>query len=172
MKHQKPSAPHGVPAGTVQLGSPIDWFSASLQINDDDLDPDQITRLLQQEPTRTQRRGVPLRRPDGTERYVPRFGRWARDFKRSHTDEWDVEEVIRLLFEGLPQDLSVWEKVAVRGRIRVALGLNIPTSNREFEPDHNLMRFLADRRASIWTSIASRRMVLNISFHRAASDVG
>jgi hypothetical protein len=149
MKRPKPSAPAGVPEGTVQLGGPIDWFSASLQVSGDDLDPDQITRLLEQEPTRMQRRGVPLLRPDGTERYPPRFGRWARDLRPSQTDEWDIAEVINLLFEGLPQDLSVWEQVAALGRIRVTFGLNIPTSNREFELEHDLMRFLSDRRASI-----------------------
>ena len=153
MKRPRPAAPIGVPEGTVQLGGPIDWFAASLQVNGDDLDPDQITRLLEQAPTRTQRRGVPLLRPDGTERYTPRYGRWARDLKPSQTDEWDIKEVVSLLFEGLPQELSVWEQVAALGRIRVTFGLNIPTSNREFELDHDLMRFLSDRQASIWFDI-------------------
>lgn len=153
MKQPRPSAPVGAPEGTVQLGGPIDWFSASLQVSGDDLDPEQITRLLEHAPTRAQRRGVPLRRPDGTARVPPRFGRWARDLKPSQTDEWDISEVIRLLFEGLPLDLAVWDQVAALGRTRMAFGLNMPTSNREFELEPDLMRFLAARRVSVWFDI-------------------
>lgn len=153
MKHPKPTTPDDVPGGTTQLGGPIDWFAASLQVSGEDLDPDQITCLLGLEPTRSQRRGVTLRRPDGTERYTPRFGRWARDIKPAHTDEWDIPEVIRLLFDGLPHDLSVWNQIAELGNIRVTLGLNVPDSNGYFQLDSDVMLFLSDRHARIWFDI-------------------
>jgi hypothetical protein len=153
MKRPKPTAPFDAPEGTVQLGGPIQWFAASLTVNDDDLEPDQVTRLLGQEPTRKQCRGVPLLRADGSVRSIPQYGRWVRELKPSQTDEWDITEIVYLLFEGLPHDLSVWHQVAALGKIRVTFGLNIPDSSRDFELAHDLMRFLSERRASIWFDI-------------------
>jgi len=153
MKAPKPTAPADAPAGTRQLGGPIEWFSASLQVRGDDLDPERITSLLARAPDRAQRRGVPVLRADGSTQRIPRFGAWARDLKPHQTDEWDVAEIIRLLFEGLPTDAGVWDAVAALGRIQISFGLDIPDSNREFDLDPALMRFLGERHAWIWFDI-------------------
>ncbi|MFT3818134.1 MAG: DUF4279 domain-containing protein [Rubrivivax sp.] len=153
MKRPRPSAPPGVPPGTVQLGGPIDWFSASLNISAENLDPAEVTRLLGAEPTRSQTKGIPILRPDGTVRTIPRFGRWTRVLKPDATDEWNISEVVYLLFAGLPANLEPWCQLAQSTRIRVSLGLSMPASNREFEFDAGLLRFLADRGASIWFDI-------------------
>ncbi len=153
MKQPKPSPPAGIPDGTLQLGGPIDWFTASLQVIGDDLDPDQVTNLLGLKPSRSQRRGVPVLRPDGSERYTPQFGRWTRDLKPTQTDEWDIVEVIQLLFKDLPEDLATWNELARTCRVRVAFGLNVPDSNREFELEPEVLRFLLARNASIWFDI-------------------
>jgi hypothetical protein len=43
----------------ITIGGPIPWFSVSLTIHADDLDPDEITRVLGVQPDQTQRKGVP-----------------------------------------------------------------------------------------------------------------
>jgi Domain of unknown function (DUF4279) len=153
MKRPRPSPPEGVPVGTTQLGGPIDWFSASLHVSSEDLDPDRITELLGRAPSRQQRKGVLLLRPDGSPRYIPRFGRWSRDLQPLDTDEWDVSEVVRLLFEDLPASPEIWSQVKSLGRARVALGLSLGKNNQEFEFEPELLQFLADRSASIWFDI-------------------
>jgi len=153
MKAPKPTAPADAPAGTRQLGGPIEWFSASLQVSGDDLDPDRITRLLARPPDHAQRRGVPLLRADGSTQRIPRFGAWARTLKPQQTDEWDIAQVIRLLFEGLPTEAAVWAEVAALGGIRISLGLDMPDTNRDVHLDPELMRFLGERHAWIWFDI-------------------
>lgn len=153
MKQPRPTAPPGIPDGTVQLGGPIDWFSAALHISGDDLIPEQVTELLGAAPTRSQTKGVPLLRDDGSFRYTPRFGRWTRELKPHETDEWDITELIYLLFEGLPRDLATWNAIGALAKLRVSLGLSLPASNREFEFDPPVLRFLADRGVSVWFDI-------------------
>lgn len=153
MKRPRPSPPEGVPPGTTQLGGPIGWFSASLHVTAEDLHPDQVTELLGCQPSRQQVKGVPLLRPDGSPRCTPRFGRWSRDIKSADTDEWDVSEVVRMLFDGLPTEQHVWDELAALGGVRVSLGLSMSKDNQEFEFDPGLLQLLASRSAAVWFDI-------------------
>lgn len=135
------------------MGGPIEWFSAALNISGDDLIPEQVTALLGAAPTRSQTKGVPLLRDDGSFRYTPQSGRWIRELKPRQTDEWDITEVVYLLFEGLSQDLAIWNAVGALAILRVSLGLSLPASNREFQLDPPVFRFLADRGVSVWFDI-------------------
>ena len=150
MKRPKPGPPAGLPEGTVQLGGPIGWFAAALRIGATDLDPERITQLLGRPPDRSQRRGVPAYRADGSSRGVPRHGAWIRELRPAQTDEWDVEEVVRSLFDGLPDDAAVWEQVAAHGRIQVSLGLSLDSDNQEFDLSPETIRFLAERHCGVW----------------------
>jgi hypothetical protein len=136
----------------VSLGGEIEWFSASLQVSGEDLDPADITQLLGP-PTQSQKKGMP-RKQGGNSGDIARFGRWERVIKPTHTDEWDVAEVIRMLFADLPSAQSVWGEVAKRGNVRVALGLNVSLqSGQDFVLDAELVRLLADRSASVWIDV-------------------
>ncbi|HET6234228.1 MAG TPA: DUF4279 domain-containing protein [Acetobacteraceae bacterium] len=57
MKKPNPQPPSDAPPGTVWFGGPIPWFSISLSITADDLDPGEVTRLLGVEPDEARRRG-------------------------------------------------------------------------------------------------------------------
>jgi hypothetical protein len=153
MKRPIPTPPVDAPPGTMQLGGPIGWFSASLHVAEQDLLPNEVTRLIGSEPTEAESRGVPLLRDDGSIRRVPKSGRWSRVIKSQSTDEWDISEVIRLLFHGLATDVSTWREIRKLGKIQVSLGLSLETSNKDFFLDEHLIAFLGERRISIWLDV-------------------
>ena len=153
MKHPRPCAPIDAPPGTVELGGAMDWFSASLHVSSDDLQPTEVTALLGIRPTHFQIRGEALINEDGSLGRVPKYGRWTRAIKRSQTDEWNVAEVVRGLFEGLPTDRGTWDRVASLGWVKVSLGLSLSRDSQDFTFEEDLLQLLADRRASVWFDI-------------------
>jgi hypothetical protein len=58
VKKPAPRPASDAPEGTVWFGGPIPWFSITLSISADDLDPDDVTRLLGVQPDDAQRKGV------------------------------------------------------------------------------------------------------------------
>jgi hypothetical protein len=153
MKRPRPTAPFDAPTGTTQLGGYIGWFSASLNVAAPDLKPEEVTQLLGATPTAQQTRGEPVLRTDGSVGLPRKYGRWSRTIKAPETDEWDVAEVIRDLFSGLPESLEVWSKVRQLGTIRISLGLSLAKNNEDFFLDAELIGFLADRGVSLWFDI-------------------
>lgn len=157
MKRPRPSPPPDVPAGTVQLGGAISWFSASLHVRSDTLDPNAVTAIFQLEPDESQVKGVPRVREDGTTaRFVPRVGGWSRYLKPSQTDEWDINEVVRELLTPLPTELDAWRQVANLGEIHVSLGLVLEKDNQDFALDAELLRFLGERSIGIFFDVYDR----------------
>ncbi len=153
MKAPIPLPPADAPPGTIALSSQIGWFSASLHVSGADLLPDNVTNLLGVSPSQSQIRGTPLLRDDGSVRYIPKFGRWSRTIKAAETDEWDISEVLKLLFSDMTTNLEDWAKVAHLGRIHISLGLSLAQTNQEFELDQDLLRFLGERSISVWFDV-------------------
>ncbi|MBK8287132.1 MAG: hypothetical protein IPK97_20960 [Ahniella sp.] len=89
----------------------MNWFSAALLVSGEDLCPALVTELIG-EPCEQQTKGVPLLKGDGSILRVPKFGRWSKAIRPEDTDEWDIGEVIKQLFAGLPETTHVWSKVA------------------------------------------------------------
>ncbi len=145
MKNPRPAPPSDVPIGTVTIGGPIGWFSLSLHVTADDMNPDAVSELLGVKPTAFQTKGVPLLREDGTIKRIPKFGRWTLQVKAAETDEWDIEEIIRALFDRLPSELDTWRKVGAHGTVHLSVGLSLSASSGEFSLNSDLMTFLGER---------------------------
>lgn len=131
----------------MSFGGPIGWFSISLLVRADDLVPDDITRLLCVEPTRTQVRGQPLSERAGAP--LARFGSWAVRLTPQETDEWDVAEAIGLLISRLPKTPDVWKLLPSGATMRLNIGLHLETSNQGFSLPVDLLQFAADRNIDI-----------------------
>jgi hypothetical protein len=157
MKHPRPSPPKDAPVGTKALSGPIGWFSAALQVSGPDMDPAEITILLGHAPTFSQKRGEPLLNENGSIKRVPSFSRWSRAIKSNETDEWNISEVVKSLYDDLPLSLDTWRKVASLGRVRLSLGLSISGGSQDCEFDAELLRFLADRYTSVWLDVYNDR---------------
>jgi hypothetical protein len=149
MKNPKPAPPSDVSPGTVWFGGAIGWFSLSLHVRADDLHPDAVSALFKVQPTEVQSKGVPLLRPDGTLRRVPKFGSWTLQVKSDETDEWDIEDVIRSLLSRLPSLVGTWRDVGSHGSIHLSVGLSLSTSNQGFSLAPDLLAFLGERNAGI-----------------------
>jgi hypothetical protein len=118
----------------------------------DTLLPERVTALLGA-PTIGQTAGIPRLRRDGSLTSPAKFGRWTRELKRADTDEWDVAEAIRLLFDGLPEAPEQWSEVRALGRVQVSVGLSLTSSSQEFLLSEESIQFLSSRRASVWVDI-------------------
>ncbi len=153
MKQPRPAPPNDAPPGTLPLSGEVEWFSASLQVSSVNLIPANVTNLLGAPPTESQTKGVPLLRENGSIQRTPKFGRWCRTIKAAQSDEWDIAEVVRMLFQGLPESPQVWAEVAKEGKIRVSLGLSISSSSQDFLFDCELIQLLARRHASVWFDV-------------------
>jgi Domain of unknown function (DUF4279) len=144
LKKPIPQPASDVPEGTLWFGGPIPWFSISLTVSADDLDPDEITRLLGVQPDRAQRKGVPLPRHDGSPGRVPTFGAWSIRLLREETTEWDVEEAIALVLDRVAVNDEVWRQAVSNTNVRIFIGLTLDTFNRGFGFAPALLKRIGD----------------------------
>ena len=145
MKRPPPQPPRNSPEGTTWFGGPIGWFSASVDLIADDLDPDAITRLFSVEPDQSQRKGMPLLKPDGTVKRIPRHGCWSIKLTPKQTDEWDIEQVAWLLLARLPQNIDVWKTIPTSVSVRLSFALSLESVNQGFSVGRELADYVANR---------------------------
>lgn len=99
----------------ISVGGPSEQVSVSLRIFGDDLQPNEITRLLGCEPTKAYRKGELNERNQ-----IPaRTGSWHLSIKS--TDE--LETVVEALLEKLTLDQAVWNKLTSQYRVDIFCGI-------------------------------------------------
>ncbi len=116
--------------------------AASLRIFGDDLDPDEITRLLGRTPSHAEKKGELVTNQGGKQR-VARRGRWAISTIRRQPG--DLDSQIAELLEGLTDDLSVWEDLAARYKIDIFCGLFILQDNEGISLSSRSLRLPGER---------------------------
>lgn len=121
--------PSDAPPGNVRSGGPIAWFSITLSIIADGLDPDEVIRLLGVEPDVAQRKGVRAAARGGHGR-VPRFGMWSIVLRREGTTEWDVEAALGMLIDRIPAPIGQWQAAPANSRARIFAGMSLDTHRR------------------------------------------
>ena len=145
MKAPKPSIPQGAPAGTVWSGGPIAWFSITLRITGDDLDPEEVTKLFGCKPDDAQRKGEPILRQDGSVKRIPNFGMWRLRLRPEQTDEWDCAEAMMLVLRRLPSSVDLWKRLAERYKIDFFVALLMTSQNKGFVIGPDILKYLGDR---------------------------
>lgn len=145
MKAPKPWIPQGAPAGTVWFGGPIEWFSITFRILGDELDPDEITRLLRRKPHEAERKGDPILRPNGTVARRAKTGSWRLKVNRDETDEWDCAQAIIDLINRLPKEIEIWRDLTGRFAVDLFVGLSMASRNKGFVLPPDVMRYLGER---------------------------
>ena len=117
-----------------------DKYSISLRFFGDDLDPDEISRLLGSVATDSVRRGeLVIRR---TRSFTATTGSWHISTEQN-TD--DIEAQILALFERLTSNLSVWNSLTTRFQADIFCGVFLESQGHGFEMTPRLHRLLADR---------------------------
>jgi hypothetical protein len=128
----------------VTIGGPIPWFSISLTIHADDLDPDEITRVLGVQPDQTQRKGVPLPPRGDRPPRVPQIGMWLINLRPEQAPGCNVETAIATLLDRITVPLDLWHQARAGASVRVFVGLSLDDYNSGFGIDPPLLRRAAD----------------------------
>jgi hypothetical protein len=149
MKARRPQPPSCAPEGTVWFGGPIDGCSVSLRVYGDDLAPEEVSRLLQIEPTDAERKGARTRIINGKVRKFSRRGRWILELSDKDCGEWDLEEVIKCLLTKLPSKTTVWRELHRRYHVDLFCCLHMEALNRGFGLSPEVSSMLAERRLEI-----------------------
>ena len=123
-------------SGRHRLG-PVDRFKITLRVYHEDLVPDEVTALLQCQPTMSVVKGAHGR--------FPLKGRWLFEIRSKDLGDVDLEEGLKILFEKLPTDLKVWEGLTAKYKVDIFCGLFLVAENRGFSLSAEISKMLVDR---------------------------
>jgi hypothetical protein len=118
--------------------SAINRTAASLRVFGDDLDPDEVTRLLGKQPDKAERRGDI--RSSGQ---AARRGRWSVSAERRTPGDLDGQ--IAELLAGTTDDLAVWQRLASTSDVDVFCGLFLEQENEGILLSPQALQLLGER---------------------------
>jgi hypothetical protein len=133
------------PERLVTIGGPIDEVKVHLRVFGDDLDPGEITRLLNCKPTSSRRKGDVI--PDKRYHRVASKGSWLLDGQLDRSI--DLEQQVKSLLSMVTDEISIWHDLANRFQLDISCGLFLDNMNRGFELSPELMKYLSDRKIKI-----------------------
>lgn len=123
------------------FGGAIDSSCAGLRIFGDSLIPEEITRLIECEPTKARRKGDVI--PDMRYHRIARTGSWHLDDDLPATS--DVNDKIENVLSRVTNDLSVWKYLSESFSIDIYCGLFLEEDNRGCELSYELLKILGER---------------------------
>lgn len=126
------------PEAVVEVGGLIDETHVTIGVHGDDLDPDEVTRILGCAPSRSHRRGGP--RP----RNLPPWPRGAWLLSVEGKAPVGPEQLVSALLDRLPSDPAVWESLRSRFDVRLGFGLFQGVWNRGFGLSAQVLRRIAE----------------------------
>jgi len=128
MKDDEDIVPIRRPPETIAtVGGLIDETRLTIGVHGEDLDPDEVSRILGCMPSRSHRRGEP--RPGN----VPCWPKGAWLLSVEGKAPVGPEDLLSSLLERLPSDPLVWENLRHRYSVRLGFGLFRGAWNRGFE---------------------------------------
>jgi hypothetical protein len=105
------------------VGGPIDEVNVSLCIYGDDLDPNELTRIMGAPPTSARRKGDLSRSG-----HPARVGNWIMRSATSRSTP--IERQIEDILSRVTTDPAVWTRLRERFRIQIRCGLHLDAWNR------------------------------------------
>ena len=136
--------PNGAPKGTTWFGGPIPWFSVSLLVSGDNLDPDEVTRLLGIKPDVAHRSDSSASTGSKSRRSMGSQGMWEICLRYEETCEADLETAINVVLNRVNVTTALWQEVVGKAEARIFVGLTLDSYNRGFRISSNLLRRVAD----------------------------
>src|SRR4051794_22619235 len=140
--------PTGAPEGTVWFGGPVDRFKMTLRIASEVLEPDQITAMFGRSATKSRRKGDPVNDSPGAAMQAKK-ARWSLSVDSDACGNGDVEDGIKMLLDGLPADLGVWDRLNEVCDMDLFCGLFFEAENRGFGLSVVVCRMLAERHVAV-----------------------
>ena len=121
----------------------ISRLRASLRIFGDELEPDEITRLLGKQPHGVQRRGYPMLMPSGAEGRIMPFSSWFLQADESFSGDLDVQ--VAQILDRTTDDLTVWRHIASAYKMDLYCGLFLRSYNEGLSLSPSTLRDLGER---------------------------
>ena len=135
----------------VQVGGQVDTSCVTFGVYGENLDPEEVSKLLSCAPTHSHRRGDLI---SGTSNPRP-FGAWLLTFQV--TAPQGPNELVAMLQEQLPSNLELWRSLRSSYEIRVTFGIFLDDWNRNFQFTPEELRFLSSLGAAIGFDVYSHR---------------
>jgi hypothetical protein len=115
--------------------------AASLRVIGDDLDPEEVTRLLGKKPDRARRRGEATQFE--ARESVARTGSWS--VKTNSREPGDLDQQIGELLAGTTEDLATWRRVADSYRVDAFCGFFMKEGNEGITISPETLQKLGER---------------------------
>lgn len=132
-----------VPEDGFVLGGPMSRLAISVRVQGDDLDPEEITRVLGATPKFAARKGDQVRRGERT--VTQRSGIWVFGLTEEPSPEWELNDAMVAILGRLSSDLQVWASLAARFKLDVFCGLFMSSDNQGADIAPVTLRLLAER---------------------------
>ena len=121
--------------------------AASLRFFGDDLDPDELSRLLGCPPTKSERKGEEIVGKVTGHKRTARSGAWRLSVELREPGDFDGQ--ISEIFERLTDDMSIWQDLTSRFRAYVFCGLFMEEGNEGISLSNETLQRLAERGLTI-----------------------
>jgi len=121
--------------------------AASLRFFGDDLDPDELTRLLGCQPTKSERKGQEIVGNVTGKNRTARSGGWRLRAERREPGDFDAQ--ISEILDQLTDDMSIWQNLTSRFQADVFCGLFMEEGNGGISLSNETLRRLAERGLTI-----------------------
>lgn len=115
--------------------------AVSLRIMGDTLIPDEVTRLLGVAPGHSHVLGETYHFKTGSSKR--KQGMWSRGARDRKPE--DLEAQINEIFEGLPDDASVWRRLSTEYDVELFVGLFMDESGEGLDLEPATLKFLGER---------------------------
>jgi len=121
--------------------------AASLRFFGDDLDPDELTKLLGTPPTKSERKGEEIVGKVSGQRRTARSGGWRLRAERREPGDFDAQ--ISEILDQLTEDTDIWQDLTTRFRADIFCGLFMTEGNEGVSLSRETLEKLAARGLTI-----------------------
>ncbi|AZV79458.1 DUF4279 domain-containing protein [Parasedimentitalea marina] len=120
--------------------------AASLRVIGDELDPDEVTRLLAGDPDNAQRKGAVIQMSGESQR-IAQTGIWRKKVERRCPGDLDGQ-IVKLLTD-LTDDLEAWAHLSEDCRVEFFCGLFMENGNEGIRLKSETIMMLAERHIAL-----------------------
>jgi hypothetical protein len=131
----------------VAIGGLVDRVTVSLRVFGDELNPEEVSRLLGCQPTKCRVKGEVIAGRHSGLRREARTGSWVLDSDDARSVRLD-EQIVNLLAR-VTRDLAAWEEITERYKADLFCGLFLEEENRACRLSAEVLHRLAERGLSI-----------------------
>lgn len=124
----------------------ISHSTISIRAFGKDLEPSELTKLLECPPTKAARAGDTITKRNGQTRLVKK-GFWVLEYGES--DPVELEEKIESLLSKLTNDLNVWNQIVGKYKVDIFCGLFVDNWNEGFSLSPGLLTKIGSRHLEI-----------------------